>query len=109
MRIDSYAGSRGDVEAVPSPFAGLSYLEANIPGQERSPTESDESPLEGLYTTESRFGGDVYSEADASADEATDLLESLHDEDFKGGVARLMPLAHVLPASVRPLLSVVRP
>ncbi|MFL6085040.1 MAG: hypothetical protein ACJ74F_17965, partial [Mycobacterium sp.] len=69
MTIESYAGSPVDTQTNTSPFAGLSYVEAPVLDQEQPPVESGESPFDSLYTTESPFGEDVFTEADAEADE----------------------------------------
>jgi len=87
-----------DTETNTSPFAGLSYVEAPVLDQEQPPVESGESPFDSLYTTESPFGEDVFTEADAEADEAADFLESIHDEDFDEALEQLLNegAAHVL-------------
>jgi hypothetical protein len=98
VTIESYAGSPTDTETNTSPFAGLSYVEAPVLDQEQPPVESGESPFDGFYTTESPFGEDVFTEADAEADESADFLETIHDEDFDDALEQLLNegAAHVL-------------
>ncbi|MFN6546616.1 hypothetical protein [Mycolicibacterium nivoides] len=98
MTIESYAGAPVDTETNTSPFAGLSYVEAPVLDQETAPVESGEAPFDAFYATESPFGEDVFTETDAEADEATDFLETIHDEDFDEALEQLLNegAAHVL-------------
>jgi hypothetical protein len=76
----------------------MSYVEAPALDHEYAPVESGESPFDSLYTTESPFGEDVFTESDAEADESADFLETIHDEDFDDALEQLLNegAAHVL-------------
>jgi hypothetical protein len=91
VRIDSYAGSRGDSEIVTSPFSGLSLVEATVPETALDESgDSEKSPFEGFLTTESPFGEGGYDEADVAADESADFLEAIHDEEFEDALDELL-------------------
>ncbi|HEY6646626.1 MAG TPA: hypothetical protein VI217_05995 [Mycobacterium sp.] len=98
MTIESYTGSHVDTETSTSPFAGLSYMEAPVVEAQETPTDTGEAPFDAFYATESPFGEDVFTEADAEAEEAADFLESIHDEDFDEALEQLLNegAAHVL-------------
>ncbi|MFD6393321.1 hypothetical protein [Nocardia sp. NPDC060259] len=91
MRIDSYVEADGDMEAITSPFAGLTPLETDGSSDEEPVLpEFGEAPFDGFYSTESPFGEDTYTEEDLAADEIADFLESLHDEDFEDALEQLL-------------------
>ena len=74
MRIDSYAGTRGDSETFISPFAGLSMITESQSHADEELPAADESPFEAFYSTESPFSEETYTEADAQSDAAQDFL-----------------------------------
>src|SRR6185503_4084096 len=87
---DSYAETRGDSETINSPFAGLSMITESESHADEELPAADESPFEGFYSTESPFGEETYSEADAQSDTAQDFLEAVHDEEFEDALEQLL-------------------
>jgi hypothetical protein len=102
VQTDYYAGPVGDteadMEAVASPFAGLSYLDAAEHLDETEPAQPGESPFEGFYATTSPFNENEIEEAEPGVAEAADFLETIHDEDFDEALEQLLDegAAHLL-------------
>lgn len=89
MPTDTHAGSPADHETIASPFAGLSYLDSLLPERQVSVSQ-DQSPFDGIQSTESPFGEHALDQGGDESATAMDLLEAFHDEDFDNALEQLL-------------------